>query len=251
MSRKSNYYEQAISLCKEKINNAEENITAIKKALPNMEDFNTSFLGKTMRRFCEEYTNGTFNTELLGEIEEMLKSPELNPYEFVIDYDEPCKGEKLLYGKKFTTSSKNFGYPDAWFMFYHWDNYDIDKDIENMRNSLQKAEEDVEKARNRLRNAEAGLSKFHDLSYSAIDISNLDEMAEYATTITITQPEENTFNTIAIIQKCMKDGIPVTISYGDKKQEIDIRDTEFTVEDRWDYYQRYMKYTDEEMNELD
>lgn len=225
MSRNSNYYEQAISLCKKKIKDTEEFITTTKRNLSNMEDFNASLLGKAMRQFCEEYTGGTFNTELLAEIEEMLASPELNPYEFAIDYDEPCKGEKLLYGKKFVTSSKNFGYPDAWFMFYHWDNYDIDKDIENMRNSLQKAEEDVKKARNRLRNAEAGLSKFHDLSYSATNISDLDEVAEYATTITITQPE-NTFNTIAIIQKCMKDGIPVTISYGDKKQEIDIRDTE-------------------------
>ena len=251
MSRRSNYYTQAISLCNERIENAEENIVAIKKALPNMEDFNASLLGKAMRQFCEEYTGGTFNTELLAEIEEMLANPELNPYEFTIDYDEPCKGEKLLYGKKFTTSSKNFGYPDAWFMFYHWDNYDIDKDIENMRNSLQKAEEDVEKARNRLRNAKAGLSKFHDLSYSATNISDLNEVSKYATTITITQPEGNTFNTIAIIQKCMKDGIPVTISYGDKKQKIDIRDTEFMVEDRWDYYERPMRYNDDEMTELD
>lgn len=248
MSRRSNYYTQAISLCKEKIKDTEEFITTTKRNLSNMKDFNASLLGKAMRQFCEEYTDGTFNTELLAEIEEMLASPELNPYEFAVDYDEPCNGEKILYGKKFTTSSENFGYPD-WFMFYRWDNYNIDKDIEEMRNSLCKAEKGLKKAKNRLRNAEAGLSKFHDLFYPATDISNLDEVAEYATTITVTQPE-NTFNTIAIIQKCMKDGIPVTISYGDKKQEIDIED-KFMVEDRWDYYERPMSYNDDEMTELD
>lgn len=255
MSRNSNYYEQAIALCNEVIEDRKEYIEIIKVNLSNMEDFNTSFLGKAMRQFCEEYTNGTFNTELLAEIEEMLKSPELNPYEFAIDYDKPCKGEKLLYGKKFTTSYKDFGYPDAWFMFYHWDNYDLDKDIENMRSSLKEAERDIKEAKNRLCNAEMEMNKFYDLSYPATDISDLDEVSKYAKTITITQAEGNTFNTITIIQKCMKEGIPITILYDDidgiREQKIDVRDTDFTVNDEWDYYERPMKYDDYEMRKLD
>lgn len=255
MSRQSNYYEQAIALCNEEIEDRTKYIEATKTNLSNMENFNTSFLGKAIRQFCEEYSNGNFNKELLADIEGMLKSSELNPYEFNVDYDKPYKGEKLLYGKKFTTSHEHFGYPSAWFMYYHWDNYDLDKDMENMRSNLKEVERDIKKAKNRLHNAEIELNKFYNLSYSATDISNLDEISKYAKTITITQAEGNTFNTIAIIQKCMKEGIPVKIIYNDvngsKKQEINIKDTDFTIYDEWDYCERPMKYEDYEMDKLD
>lgn len=255
MSRKSSFYKQAIKLCNEKIERETELINKLKTNLANMKAFDNSTLGKSIRQFCKEYTNESFNKELLATIDKMIKIPELNPYEFKIDYDEPCKGEKILYGKKFTTSYKDFGYPDAWFMYYHWNNYDLDEDIEKMQKEIKKAERDIIRAKNRLDGAKRGLAKFKSVLYSANDISNIDEVLDTAESIIIIFPSQgasNTYNTIEIIRKCMAKGVPVTIRHLFlPDQIIDIENTEYEVYDEWGEYMRWMKYDDYEMEFFD
>lgn len=134
MSREVNEIESRITKLEEE--KSYINIPKLEKCIASLQAFSDSRLGKMMREFCEEYSNGNFNKTTLKKIEILCRSKKENPFGFEVDHDEPVKGEKLLYGEKFTSNHDDFS-PMGWFVYYMWDNFDLDKDIARIQKRLE------------------------------------------------------------------------------------------------------------------